>query len=212
MTKEFFWNRRALNYDDQVGPMYEEAYRLTAELSCRHLKAGDRVLEFACGTGIVTLALAPHVAHIRAIDIAEEMTLRAREKIVRHGITNVEVTQTDLFDPCLEPGSFDAVLGFNVLLYVDNFEQVMARILELLKPGGIFLSATDCLGGSLSKAAVLKFWRSRTGKMPYVGFFTQKSLPRKIEKNGFEILETENFFPSPPNLFVTARKAGGVLE
>ncbi len=207
MTRESFWNHRAVNYDDQVGPMYEEAYRLTAELSRKHLKADDHVLEFACGTGIVTLAVSPHVAHIRAIDIAEEMTLRAGEKMVQNGITNVDVTQTDLFDPCLEPGSFSAVMAFNVLLYVDNFEQVMARVRELLKPGGVFLSATDCLGGSLSKAAILKFWRSRTGKMPYVGFFTPKSLPRKIARSGFEVLETQNLFPSPPNLFVAARKA-----
>ena len=206
MTTKTFWNRRAAIYDEQVGPMYEKAYRLTAEHSLRHLSPTDNVLEFACGTGIVTLATAPHVAHIRAIDIADEMVSRAAKKTKEQGVSNVDVTQTDLFDPSLEPGSFDAVMAFNVLLYVDNFEQVMARIRELLKPGGVFLSATDCLGCSLSKAAVLKFWRSRTGKMPYVGFFTQRGLVKKISNAGFSVLETANLFPSPPNLFIAARK------
>ena len=82
----------------------------------------------------------------------------------------------------------------------------MARICALLKPGGMFLSASDCLGGSLTKVAIRKFWHSRTGKMPYVAFFTQKSLAKKIARNGFEVLETANLFPAPPNLFVAAKK------
>ena len=205
-TPQAFWNFRALNYDAQIGPMYEDAYRRTAENSLKYLNAGDNVLEFACGTGIVTAAVAPHVSAIRAIDISDEMVARASEKMAALGHKNVDVTQTDLFDPTLPEGSFDAVMAFNVLLYVDNFEEVMVRIQKLLKPGGVFLSATDCLGWNFSKSARMKFWRSRTGKMPYVGFFSQKGLVKKIEQGGFTVLETENLFPSPPNLFVAAKK------
>lgn len=205
-TAQAFWNFRALNYDDQIGPLYEDAYRRTAEDTLKYLKPDDKVLEFACGTGIVTALVAPHVHSIRAIDISDEMVSRAKEKTYTLDLSNVEVTQTDLFDPCLPEGSFDAVMAFNVLLYVDNFEEVMQRIKTLLKPGGAFLSATDCLGWNFSKSAWMKFWRSRTGKMPYVGFFSQKGLIRKIERAGFTVLERENLFPSPPNLFVAARK------
>lgn len=186
--------------------MYEQAYRLTAEHSLKYLTPSDQVLEFACGTGIVTALIAPHVKRIRAIDISDEMVVRAQEKITNLGSFNVEVTHTDLFDSSLPEGSFDAVMAFNVLLYVGNFEEIMQRIKALLKPGGMFLSATDCLGGNFSKAAVRKFWRSRTGQMPYVGFFTQRGLSKKIAASGFTVLETENLFPSPPNLFVAARK------
>jgi len=186
--------------------MYEDAYRKTAEHTLKYLSPGDRVLEFACGTGIVTVDVAPHVSHIRAIDISEEMVIHAREKVTKAGLVNVEVTQTDLFDPSLAEGSFDAVLAFNVLLYLDNFEEVMARISTLLKPGGMFLSASDCLGEKLTKVGIQKFFRSRTGRMPYVAFFTQKSLAKKIARNGFEVLETANLYPAPPNLFVAAKR------
>lgn len=205
-TPRNFWNFRAVNYDAQIGPLYEEAYRKTAENTLKYLKPDDRVLEFACGTGIVTTAVAPHVAHIRAIDISDEMVTRAQAKMLQAGYTNAEVTQTDLFDPALTPGSFDAVLAFNVLLYVENVDEVMARIFSLLKPGGMFLSATDCLADKPTKVGLQKFWRSRTGKMPYVGFFSQKSLAKKIAAGGFTVLGTENLFPAPPNLFVAAKK------
>jgi len=206
ITAKDFWNKRAAVYDSQVGGIYQDAYNRTVSNSLQYLTKQDRVLEFACGTGIVTCAVAPHVAHIQAIDISPNMAQKAQEKVDAQGFSNVEICNMDLFDPALMPGSFDAVLAYNVLLYVEDPDRVLARIHSLLKPGGVFLSATDCLGGSLSAAAIKKFWKSRTGSMPYVGFFTMKQLQRRVGKNGFTILQSENLFPAPPNLFLAARK------
>ena len=200
-----FWNMRSQNYDTQIGPFYEEAYARTAANTLKYLKPQDRVLDFACGTGIVTFQMAPHVAQIRAIDISDEMVRHAKEKAEALKVPNVEISQTDLFDPCLESGSFDVVTAFNVLCYVDNPREVLARIRELLKPGGLFLSATDCLGQTVTKVGIKKFIKSRTGSMPYVAFCTMKSLERKIANAGFTVLETQNLFPAPPNLYVAAK-------
>lgn len=208
VTSTDFWNKRASVYDAQVEAFYQDAYEKTVQRSLSYLHLQDLVLEFACGTGIVTCRIAPHVSHVKAIDIADEMVFQTQEKIKKYGLTNVDASHLDLFDPSLIPGSFDAVMGFNVLLYVDNFDQVMERIHTLLKPGGVFLSATDCLGGRITKAGIKKFWKSHTGSMPYVGFFSMKGLQRKVEKNGFTILHSENLFPSPPNLFLAAQKKG----
>ena len=41
--------------------------------------------------------------------------------------------------------SFDVVTAYNVLLYMENQEEVLEQIYEVLKPGGLFISATDCL-------------------------------------------------------------------
>mgnify|MGYP000196436412 FL=1 len=46
----------------------------------------------------------------------------------------------------IEPESYDVVTAYNVLLYMKNQDEVLKKIYEILKPGGIFLSATDCLG------------------------------------------------------------------
>ena len=169
-----FWNRRAQTYDQTSGGIYAQAYDKTVSNSLNYLKGSDRVLEFACGTGLTTLRLAPHAAYIRG---------------------------------WLDSGSFDAVTAFNVLLYLPNRSSVLFRIGELLKPGGLFLSATDCLGSRPSKAGIQKFIKSHTGAMPYVAFFTQRGLEKTIVQNGFTILERENLFPNPPNLFIAARKA-----
>ncbi len=194
---------RAQTYDLTSGKTYAETYDKTAASSLKYLKPSDRVLEFACGTGLLTLRLAPHVARLRGIDISPSMADIAREKA--RDIPNVEITNTDLFDPCLEPGSFDAVAAYNVLLYLPDLPAALARIRALLKPGGVFLSATDCLASRPSAMGLKKLVNSRAGKMPYVAFFTQRGLERKIARSGFAVLERENLFPNPPNLFVAAR-------
>ena len=126
-----FWDMRAPTYDQTSGGVYAHAYDLTVEHALRYLEPSHQVLEFACGTGLVTLRLAPHVAHIRGIDISPQMVDIAREKA--RSVPNVEITNTDLFDPCLKPGSFDAVCAFNVLLYLPDLPAALARIRELLR-------------------------------------------------------------------------------
>ena len=205
-TVSEFWDGRAQNYDTQVGTSYAKAYEMTADRFKQYLKPTDTVLDFACGTGIVTLAVAPVVKSVRAIDVSGEMVRRAQEKTEAQGMENVTVTQTDLFDTCLAEESFDAVLACNVLLYLENRAEVLTRIHELLRPEGMFLSATDCLGERLTREGVRKWWRSHTGKMPYVSFDRMHTLEASIAAAGFEVLETENLFPAPPNLFVAARK------
>lgn len=204
ITPREFWNMRSEGYDEGSGEQYARAYARTVELTLKYLKPGDRVLEFACGTGLTTVQIAPHVAFVRAIDISEGMVAKARARLA--GLSNVELSQTDLFDPCLAEGSFDAVTAFNVLLYVENRQEVLARIRALLKPEGMFLSATDCLGEKLTRVGVKKFWKSRTGSMPYVAFDTKKKLERDVAAAGFTVLEREDLYPAPPNLFFAARK------
>ena len=206
VTPREFWNMRSRTYDQQSGEEYAQAYEKTVSNTLKYLTGEARVLEFACGTGITTVAIAPHVSFVRAIDISDEMVGKAREKIQALGLSNVELSQTDLFDPCLEEGNFDAVTAFNVLLYVENRAEVLARIRSLLKPGGMFLSATDCLGEGITRVGIRKFWKSHTGSMPYVAFDSRKKLEGEIARAGFTVLERENLFSTPPNLFVAAKK------
>lgn len=101
-TVSEFWDGRAQNYDAQVGTHYAEAYEKTAACFKKYLKPTDTVLDFACGTGIVTFAVAPSVQSVRAIDVSGEMVRRAQEKVKAQGVENVTVTQTDLFDAALQ--------------------------------------------------------------------------------------------------------------
>lgn len=183
-TVSEFWDGRAQNYDAQVGTHYAEAYEKTAACFKKYLKPTDTVLDFACGTGIVTFAVAPSVQSVRAIDVSGEMVRRAQEKVKAQGVENVTVTQTDLFDGCLAEGSFNAVLACNVLLYIEDRSAALARIRALLKPQGTLLLVSDCLGEGLTRERVRKWFEYKTGKRPYVAFDTMRSLERSVTDAG----------------------------
>ena len=205
-TAKEFWDRRAAVYDADAGVFYREAYEKTTACMRKYLKPTDTVLDFACGTGIVTLSLSPDVKELRGIDISDEMIRRAQGKAAAQGIANVLLTQTDLFDDSLAPASFDAVLACNVLLYVEQRAEVLARICALLRPGGMFLSATDCLGVGMTRERMRKWFEYHTGKRPFVAFDTRRTLEADILSAGFTVLEQEDLFSSPPNRFLAAQR------
>ena len=91
-----FWNRRSQHYDEQSEAAYADAYRKTAECIRPYLTPNDRVLDFACGTGLVTLPVAQMAAEVCAIDISDEMVRHLKEKIAEQGVGNVSVSCMDL--------------------------------------------------------------------------------------------------------------------
>ncbi|MGN0400358.1 MAG: class I SAM-dependent methyltransferase [Blautia sp.] len=203
---EFFWNKRSEVYDDQVLKVYKNAYKKTIKRSLPYLDQDKILLDLGCGTGVVTIPLAKHVKMITAIDTSEDMMSRAWGKAEKKKIENIEFCHTDILKLDKEPESFDVITAFNLLLYVKEKQIVLNRIWELLKPGGVFLSATDCLGGNLSSDSVKKYVKTKLHRMPYVSFDTPIGLMRKIQKQGFLVLEIVNLHRNPPNIFIVAQK------
>lgn len=204
-----FWNYRAKTYDESSGKTYAKAYDKTLKHILRYTNPTDCVLDFACGTGLVSLRLAPHVQTITAIDISPEMIRAAvKKQQAAPSLSGAQLSFSvmDLFSPALSPDSFDVVLACNVLLYLKERTRALSRIRTLLRPNGIFLSATDCLGDRFSREALRKWYLSHTGQMPFVSFDSKRRLMKDIQAAGFQILETETLFQSPTNLFVAAKR------
>lgn len=203
-----FWDHRSLIFDGQVAKIYEEAYEKTINYTLKYVEKTDRVLDIGCGTGITTLPIAGSAGCVTAVDTSPEMLKKAEEKACRTGSSNVEFLLGDLSLAQLKPNSFDVITAFNVLLYLPDQEGSMERIANLLKPGGYLSVAADCLKFSLTKEALSKWWRSRTGKMPYVKFYTPKELEALAKRHGFQVLESEALFERPVNHFFVAKKLG----
>ena len=195
-----FWNRMAAGYDVQAGGKYAKAYADTVALARKYLKPTDAVLDFACGTGLVTVQLAGAAASIRGLDISPGMIEQAQAK------TNVTFQVGTLMDDGLEESSFDVVTAFNILHGLPNAPSYCVRIHRLLKSGGLFLSVTDCLkeAGFATVALVKALCALRM--MPHVNIMSQRDVRALVEDAGFSIVEAQNLFEKPPNLFIAARK------
>src|SRR5690606_31845650 len=112
----------------------------------RHLRADMDLLEFGCGTGSTAIAHAPHVRSIRAVDFSARMIDIARAKADTSGVTNVSFEQGDFTAMDLPTNHFDMVLGLSILHLLKDTPSVLARVHHLLKPGGLFVSSTTCIG------------------------------------------------------------------
>lgn len=96
----------------------DTAYRRTIDKAEEVISQDDAVLDIGCGTGIVTLGIAPCVQRIIAYDISENMIHIAGEKAALQSIDNVEFYVGDGYDLPLEDGCFDVVLLCNILHFL----------------------------------------------------------------------------------------------
>ncbi len=183
-----FWDRIARKYasrpvDDPSG------YERTLEHTRRYLKGDEAVFEFGCGTGTTALKLAPFVGRVVASDISGEMIMIAREKSRIEGRLNAsfEVGTPDAVH--WTDGTFDAVLGFNVLHLVAAREAALKGIHRILKPGGLFISKTTCFKDMNPIYRIVLPVMQFIGKAPFVAYLSAEELERSIAAAGFEIVE-----------------------
>lgn len=199
---EKFWDRMAKNFDNQ-GDEYESSY---IETITKYLDADDSVFEFACGTGSLACILANKVKTIHAMDISSKMIEIAQAKAVERNIENVNFEKATIFDERYANESFDLVLACNILHLVEDLPAVMQRISAFLKPGGIFISDTVCMG-EISKLVSLPLaLLGKIGVVPKINQFNPDELIDSIKNTNFQILEATNLNPSPPTYFVVAEK------
>jgi 2-polyprenyl-3-methyl-5-hydroxy-6-metoxy-1,4-benzoquinol methylase len=148
---------------------------------------------------------------VRGIDTSSNMIEIAKRKADERGIKNVAFTKAAIFDESLGKESFDVILSLSILHLVENPAQVMDRVNQLLKPGGIFISATPCLGERAFVSVLMNipiFVLSKMGLIPSINFFSASSLAATIMDAGFQIIEQEDFSVRPlRECFIVARKA-----
>ncbi|MGC8862201.1 MAG: class I SAM-dependent DNA methyltransferase [Armatimonadota bacterium] len=93
-------------------------------------------LDYGCGTGLVTLLIAPRVRSILGVDISEGMVSVLREKIDSQGIPNVSTAILDLRrDPPLDR-RFDMITSSMTMHHIDDPSQVVGKLAAMLRPGG----------------------------------------------------------------------------
>lgn len=199
-----FWDKIADKYAKKPVPdeaVYQEKLAITREF----LNPETDVLEFGCGTGSTALAHAPFVRHIDAIDVSERMIEIAREKATEAGIETVAFQQGDINGFEAGEGAYDAVLGLSILHLVADREAVIGKVHRMLKPGGVFVSSTACLGDGLSVFKMIGPIGHTLGILPLLRVFTADELADSLLRAGFTV---ERFWRPGDGrtAFIVARK------
>lgn len=202
---EKFWDRTAKNYDGRSGKV-SPGHLKTIEKIKKHLHEDDVVLDYGCATGTISNDIAKSVAKVYGVDISSKMIDRARIKAREQKNENTVFKHTTIFDESLAKESFNVILSFNILHLVDNTQMVLRRINELLKPGGVFISSTPCLGEQKSLFSSILSFVSKTGIIPKVNFLSTTDLKALILESGFEIIESEKANNTANEYFIITRK------
>lgn len=201
-----FYDRIAERYAKK--PIADEAaYQQKLRITRQYLRSDMTVLEFGCGTGSTAIAQAPFAKHILAIDFSAAMIDIARRKAAAADVKNVTFEQADIDDFQAPDQSFDAVMGHSVLHLLDDRDATIAKVHRLLKPGGVFVSSTTCVGDTLKIFKLIGPIGRRLGLLPLLRVFTTKDLTDSLTAAGFDI--DHQWQPARGKaVFIVARKAG----
>jgi len=140
------WDEHAAGWDENAAVREYAAAAFEAlggQLAARGLALADlRVLDFGCGTGLLSESLASVCKEVVALDPSEKMIAVLREKIERAGWNHVhaiaQTLQGALEGDRLRP-PFDLVVCSSVCAFLDDYPGTARQLADLLGPGGVYL-------------------------------------------------------------------------
>jgi ubiquinone/menaquinone biosynthesis C-methylase UbiE len=99
------------------------------------------VLDYGCGTGLVSLFLLPHVRSVTGADSSPGMLEVLNNKIREGGLQGMRVARLDLEHNAVPQDRYRMVVSSMVMHHVADVDRVLRGFHELLLPGGMLCIA-----------------------------------------------------------------------
>jgi len=136
-------NNERRNFDTEAAAWDENParVRLAADVAAAiarrtPLNAGMEAVDFGCGTGLLTLRLAPQVRSITGVDSSQGMLDVLAAKVAKGNVTNVRTLRLDLDKGDALPGSYDLIVSSMTLHHIERIEALLVRLREALSSFG----------------------------------------------------------------------------
>jgi ubiquinone/menaquinone biosynthesis C-methylase UbiE len=107
-------------------------------------------LDIATGAGHTAAAFAPHVAHVIASDLTEEMLGEAAKLASSKGLANMETARADAEALPFEDARFDLLTCRIAAHHFPDVATFVAEVWRTLKPGGVFALVDNIAPDALS--------------------------------------------------------------
>lgn len=195
------YDKLAAVYDLTFGPSLHYG-RLQAIRRMGHL-SGHRVLEVGIGTGI-NATLYPKDCEVVGIDFSRSMLEKARERIEKKGITNVELHHMDAAELAFEDESFDVVYAPYVISVVPDPVKVAREIRRVCRTGGRIVLLNHFKSENPLLATAERLISPLT---IHIGFKSDLDLPGFLAQAGLEPLSIEKVNLPPMWSLVTCVKS-----
>jgi ubiquinone/menaquinone biosynthesis C-methylase UbiE len=136
-VQRYGWDRAAMAYEQCWRDQLEPAHDLMLDMVA--LQPGERVLDVACGTGLLSLRMAAAVGAGGAVvgtDISGQMVDEARRIAATRALVNTTFERADAEALPFGSATFDAAVCGLGLMYCPDPIRALAEMRRLLKPGG----------------------------------------------------------------------------
>jgi ubiquinone/menaquinone biosynthesis C-methylase UbiE len=136
------YRKKAKHYDITSrlypAPGYPQQSQRRRAVQALGIRAGDTVVDIACGTGLnfplIQKAIGPG-GRIVGVDLTDAMLAQARQRVAANGWSNVSLVQADAADFDF-PAEVDAILSTYALSHVPECAEVIAHGTKALSGGG----------------------------------------------------------------------------
>jgi len=105
------------------------------------IRSGMRVLDVACGTGVVAVTAARMGARVTGLDLTPELLEVARTNAALAAVA-IDWHEGDVEQLPFEPGTFDVVVSQFGHMFAPRPDVAVAEMLRVLKPGGTIAFST----------------------------------------------------------------------
>jgi ubiquinone/menaquinone biosynthesis C-methylase UbiE len=201
------FDKDAANWDENAGRVKMANSIANSILDVVQLNADMEVLDFGCGTGLLTLRLQPLLRSITGVDSSVGMLAVLEAKIKEQHLSNIRTQHLDIEQGDILTGAYDLVVSSMTMHHVRNVKSLLAQLYRVTNPAGrLCLADLDLDNGH--------FHGNNEGVFHFG--FDRKMLARDLETAGFSDIgfrtatEIVRFYPGGarpfPIFLVTARR------
>lgn len=133
---DFKWNQQeawASGDSAMIGATHSQISEGLCEAA--DLRAGERVLDVATGSGNTAIAAARRFCRVAGVDFVPGLLQRARERAAAEGFA-IDFRQGDAEAIPYPNGAFDVVLSSFGSMFVPNQQEAALELLRVCRPGG----------------------------------------------------------------------------
>lgn len=159
------------------------------------LKQGEIVCDIACGSGQQSISMAKHGCKVYGIDLSKKAIENAT--ILAEGYDcNFKVGNAEQLP--YESNMFDKVVSVCALEHFANDEKALEEMNRVLKPNGTLVLTVDSFIYKNIKKHLREKHKSDSN---VINYYSKSQLKQILEKNGFNVLESNYFINSTISSF-----------
>lgn len=182
-----FWDKVSGVYDLFENIYNKSVYQSTGESVAKYIKNTDKVLECACGTGAISIYIAPVCNKLFVSDFSDGMLKQAKKKL--KNFDNVEFEKVDITNIKAQNDSFDVVVAGNVIHLLPEPQNAMKELTRVCKDGGKLIIPTYINGDEGTNKLAVKFLEKLGAS--FKRQFDRESYIKFFEEMGYEEVKYE---------------------